>query len=182
MKKGFTLVELLVVIAIIAALAGFAISNLGSATKAVKNVEIKSAVKTINTQYAITRVETGYAEIDTKNGIFVNDTDKIKSYTSQMIKDTYGSILTINIPAHSAFTFNVREVDDYYTIVGRHYPISIGDTEWQIRRFNIEGGETSNDTGVVKAISITSSNLDSMTSYYASKKSITPEGWVEITQ
>ena len=50
MKKGFTLVELLVVIAIIAALAGFAIANLGSAEKATANASVKSDTRNAVTQ------------------------------------------------------------------------------------------------------------------------------------
>jgi len=52
-KAGFTLIELLVVIGIIAALAGFAITNLGSADKALQLASMKQDVKSAITQAQI---------------------------------------------------------------------------------------------------------------------------------
>ena len=52
-KAGFTLIELLVVIGIIAALAGFAITNLGSADKALQLASMKQDVKSTITQIQI---------------------------------------------------------------------------------------------------------------------------------
>jgi len=53
MKKGFTLIELLVVIGIIGALAGFAISKLGSADKAMQLASMKQDVRAALPQYQV---------------------------------------------------------------------------------------------------------------------------------
>jgi len=53
MKKGFTLIELLVVIGIIGALAGFAISKLGSADKAMQLASMKQDVRAALPQFQV---------------------------------------------------------------------------------------------------------------------------------
>ena len=55
MKKGFTLIELLVVIGIIGALAGFAISKLGSADKALAVASVKQDVRSAVSQDLINK-------------------------------------------------------------------------------------------------------------------------------
>jgi len=60
MREGFTLVELLVVIAIIAALAGFAIANLGSAEKATQAASMKADARSIVMKQKINGVEYGH--------------------------------------------------------------------------------------------------------------------------
>ena len=53
MKKGFTLIELLVVIGIIGALAGFAISKLGSADKAMQLASMKQDARAAIPQFLV---------------------------------------------------------------------------------------------------------------------------------